>query len=163
MHYPQIHPQMVSVSFPRQLHSSSLGPEPCWSWILAKRRGLQTFCLSYYVVAIRRHCDHSNSYTGKHLIGALFTLVKDKAVIIMEESRQVWNWSSSWELYMRLHTQAASRERKGLKWDFKHGAGEMAQQLRALTALLEVLSSSPSNTWWLTTICNGIRCPLWCG
>jgi hypothetical protein len=34
----------------------------------------------------------------------------------------------------------------------------MAQQLRALTALLEGLNSIPS--WWLTTICNGIGCPL---
>jgi hypothetical protein len=38
--------------------------------------------------------------------------------------------------------------------------GEMAQQLRALTALPEVLSSIPSITWWLTTTCNGIWCPL---
>jgi hypothetical protein len=36
------------------------------------------------------------------------------------------------------------------------GAGEMAQQLRALTALLKVLSSNPATTWWLTTICNEI-------
>jgi hypothetical protein len=36
------------------------------------------------------------------------------------------------------------------------GTGEMAQQLRALTALPEVLSSIPKTTWWLTTICNGI-------
>jgi len=39
-------------------------------------------------------------------------------------------------------------------------AEEMAQRLRALTALPKVLSSIPSNTWWLTTICNEIRCPL---
>jgi hypothetical protein len=32
------------------------------------------------------------------------------------------------------------------------GAGEMAQQLRAVTAFLEVLSSNPTTTWWLTTI-----------
>jgi len=32
------------------------------------------------------------------------------------------------------------------------GAGEMAQWLRALTALPEV----PATTWWLTTICNAI-------
>jgi hypothetical protein len=37
------------------------------------------------------------------------------------------------------------------------GAGEMAQWLRALTALPEVLSSIPSTTtWWLTTTCKGI-------
>jgi hypothetical protein len=41
-----------------------------------------------------------------------------------------------------------------------HGAGEMAQQLRALTALPEALISIPSGTWWLTTICNEIQCPL---
>jgi hypothetical protein len=34
-----------------------------------------------------------------------------------------------------------------LKWD--SGAGEMAGQVRAPTALPKVLSS-----WWLTTICN---------
>jgi len=36
------------------------------------------------------------------------------------------------------------------------GAGEMAQRLRALTALPEVLSSIPATTWWLTTICNEV-------
>jgi hypothetical protein len=36
----------------------------------------------------------------------------------------------------------------------KAGAGEMAQQLRALTALLKVLSSNLSNHMVLTTICN---------
>jgi hypothetical protein len=36
------------------------------------------------------------------------------------------------------------------------GAGEMAQQLRALTALPEVLIQILATTWWLTTICNGI-------
>jgi hypothetical protein len=35
----------------------------------------------------------------------------------------------------------------------RSGAGEMAQQLRALTALPEVLSSVLSS-WWLTAICN---------
>jgi hypothetical protein len=35
--------------------------------------------------------------------------------------------------------------------------GEMAQWLRALTALPKVLSSNPRNyRWWLTTICNEI-------
>jgi predicted ferric reductase len=33
---------------------------------------------------------------------------------------------------------------------------EMAQWLRALTALLEVLSLIPATTCWLTTICNEI-------
>jgi hypothetical protein len=53
------------------------------------------------------------------------------------------------------------------------GAGEMAQRLRALTALPEVLSSNPSNhmvaliftcmlwhVYTCTCICNGIWCPL---
>jgi hypothetical protein len=43
------------------------------------------------------------------------------------------------------------------------GVGEKAQQLRASTALLKVVSSNPSNfisTWWLTTICNKIGYPL---
>jgi hypothetical protein len=39
-------------------------------------------------------------------------------------------------------------------------AGEMAQGLRALTALPEVLSPIPATKWWLTTICNGVWCPL---
>jgi hypothetical protein len=42
---------------------------------------------------------------------------------------------------------------------FTEGVGEMAQRLRALTALLKVLSSSswfPATTWWLTTIRNEI-------
>jgi hypothetical protein len=36
------------------------------------------------------------------------------------------------------------------------GAGKIAQQVRALTALPKVLSSNPSNPWWLTTTCNEI-------
>jgi hypothetical protein len=39
-------------------------------------------------------------------------------------------------------------------------AGKLAQLLRALAALPEVLSSSPSNHMGLTTICNEVRCPL---
>jgi hypothetical protein len=39
-------------------------------------------------------------------------------------------------------------------------AGEMAQWLRALTALPEVLSSILATIRWLTTICNGIQYPL---
>ena len=38
--------------------------------------------------------------------------------------------------------------------------GEMAQWLRALTALPEALIQFPAPTWWLTTICNGIWCTL---
>jgi hypothetical protein len=34
--------------------------------------------------------------------------------------------------------------------------GEMAQRVTALTALLKVLSSNPTPTWWLTTTCNKI-------
>jgi hypothetical protein len=36
----------------------------------------------------------------------------------------------------------------------QHRADEMAQVLGALTALLEVMSSNPSTTWWLTTFHN---------
>jgi hypothetical protein len=39
-------------------------------------------------------------------------------------------------------------------------AGEMAQRLRALAALPEVLSSIPSNYMVATTICKGIKCLL---
>ena len=45
-------------------------------------------------------------------------------------------------------------------------AGEMAQWLRALTALLKVPSSNPETTWWLTMrsdalfwgICRQLQC-----
>ncbi|CAO2608103.1 hypothetical protein LEMLEM_LOCUS13659 [Lemmus lemmus] len=40
------------------------------------------------------------------------------------------------------------------------GAGEIAQRLRALAALPDVLIQFPATTWWLTTICNEIWCPL---
>ena len=40
------------------------------------------------------------------------------------------------------------------------GAGEMAQQVRAPTALQKVLSSNPETTWWLTTIHNDAL--FWC-
>jgi hypothetical protein len=39
-------------------------------------------------------------------------------------------------------------------------AGEMAQRLKALTALPGVLSSIPSKHMRLTTICNVVRCLL---
>ena len=39
-------------------------------------------------------------------------------------------------------------------------AGGMAQRVTALTALLKVLSSNPTPTWWLTTTCNKIWRPL---
>jgi hypothetical protein len=35
----------------------------------------------------------------------------------------------------------------------------MDQQLGAVTALPEVLSSNLTTTWWLTTICNGDPIP----
>jgi hypothetical protein len=35
-------------------------------------------------------------------------------------------------------------------------AGEMAQRVKALTAVPKVLVQIPATTWWLTTICNGI-------
>ena len=41
-----------------------------------------------------------------------------------------------------------------------YGPREMAQRFRAPTALPEVLSSIPSNQWWLTTTCNEVWCPL---
>jgi hypothetical protein len=44
-----------------------------------------------------------------------------------------------------------------------HGAGEMVQRVRALTALPERSQVQfPATTWWLTTIYNGTRCLLWC-
>ena len=43
----------------------------------------------------------------------------------------------------------------------QQGAGDMAQWLRALTVFPEVPEfNSQATTWWLTTICNRIRCPL---
>ena len=45
-------------------------------------------------------------------------------------------------------------------WKCTVGAGEMAQRLRALTALPKVLSSNAATTWWLTTIPNEIWLPL---
>lgn len=38
------------------------------------------------------------------------------------------------------------------------GAGEMAQWLRALAAVLENMGSIPSMNWQLTTVCN---CSYW--
>jgi hypothetical protein len=40
-------------------------------------------------------------------------------------------------------------------------AGEMAHQLRAVTALLEDLSSIPNSHRWLTTICNEAGALFW--
>jgi len=48
---------------------------------------------------------------------------------------------------------------KSLK-EIQARAGEMSQQLRALNALPEVLSSIPAITWCLTTACNRIQYPI---
>jgi hypothetical protein len=50
-----------------------------------------------------------------------------------------WSWSS-WPVF----------NLRALASNVAQGFGEMAQWLRAI----------PSNTWWLTNICNGIWCPL---
>jgi hypothetical protein len=50
---------------------------------------------------------------------------------------------------------ATNRTQIGLNTERSYRAREMAQWLRALTAL-----QFPATTWWLTTICNGIQCPL---
>jgi len=52
--------------------------------------------------------------------------------------------------------QQKKKNKKQKNKKTKKRAGEMAQWLRALTALPEDLSSNPAITWWLTTICNGI-------
>ena len=60
----------------------------------------------------------------------------------------------------RKDEKKSGKKNKRLKKK-RGGAGEMAQWLRALTALPEVLSSIPSNSvQFCTTICNGIWCPL---
>jgi hypothetical protein len=48
------------------------------------------------------------------------------------------------------------KEEKEKEKEKRRRAGEMAQRLRALTALLKVLISIPSIHMVLTTICNGI-------
>jgi hypothetical protein len=76
-------------------------------------------------------------------------------------------WQGSWtldntdpyKLSSALQTQAAGQAHifiKTLRW----GTGEMAQGLRALTALPKVLIQIPATTWHLTTICNEIWCTL---
>jgi hypothetical protein len=42
----------------------------------------------------------------------------------------------------------------------KFMAGEMVQQLRAWLFFQRSWVQFPATTWWLTTICNGIWCPL---
>jgi hypothetical protein len=49
---------------------------------------------------------------------------------------------------MQMHLQVLGKA--------KTRDGEMAQRLRALAVLLEVLSQFLATTWWLTTICNEI-------
>ena len=52
---------------------------------------------------------------------------------------------------IKLGWKSQTKSRKSNK-----GAKEIAQGLRALTALPEVLSSIPATIWWLTIICNEI-------
>jgi hypothetical protein len=63
----------------------------------------------------------------------------------------------SYPMWIKHPCAAAFRYllKNGLDW-----AREMAQQWKALTVLPEVLSSISTTTWWLTTICNRIGCPL---
>jgi hypothetical protein len=54
----------------------------------------------------------------------------------------------------------SGKEVVALMFRVKQRAGKMAEQLRALSALPEVMGSIPSNHRWLTTICNEIWCSL---
>jgi hypothetical protein len=69
--------------------------------------------------------------------------------------RTTWHSSSrrcgGWAPQIRSDGEEGALLEKEDPW-----AGEMAQWLRALTALPEVLSSVPSSHMWLITICNGI-------
>jgi hypothetical protein len=83
-------------------------------------------------------------------------------------ARGTETWHSE-TMYYNPSTQEAARissymlawtteQKKKRRWNW---AREMAQWLRALTILPEVLSSIPSNHM-VAHICNGIRCLFWC-
>jgi hypothetical protein len=67
-----------------------------------------------------------------------------------------WVWGQDERQTDFLHKQDF---RNTLTHQVRNGevrAGEMAQRVRALTALPKVLSSNPATTWWITTIHNEI-------
>lgn len=43
-------------------------------------------CLSYCSVAMKRHCEHGNSYEKRHLIGGLLAISEVHPIIIMAGS-----------------------------------------------------------------------------
>jgi hypothetical protein len=68
-------------------------------------------------------------------------------------------WSTKWVPGQPgLYRETLPRKTKNNKKKF--GAGEMAQRVRAPTALLRSWVQIPATTWWLTTICNEIWRPL---
>lgn len=63
-------------------------------------------CLSEALVAVKGHCDHGNSFKGKHLIGT--GLRKFKGLV--QRFSSLLSWQETW--------QSAGR----------HGVGEVAQR-----------------------------------
>jgi protein-S-isoprenylcysteine O-methyltransferase Ste14 len=61
---------------------------------------------------------------------------------------------------MSFRTAKATQKFPVKKKNKTNGAREMAQWLKALAFLLEVLSSVPETTWWLTSIYDVICCLL---
>jgi hypothetical protein len=60
-------------------------------------------------IAVKRHREHSNSYKGKHLIGAGLQFKGFSLIIIMARnmvaSRQTWGWKSSLDFYIQILMQ----------------------------------------------------------
>jgi len=61
-----------------------------------------------FVVTSMRHHDHSNSYNGKHLNGAGFTVSEVQVIISTVKSmtlcRQTRCWGRSWDFYILILT-----------------------------------------------------------
>ena len=92
-----------------------------------------------------------------------------------KEQKGQWSarFSKWWRIFsvcnMKFKYPEASKDttsQRGKAHEFKkikickYRTGEMAQKLRALTALPEVLCSIRATTWQFKTICNGTWCPL---
>lgn len=67
--------------------------------------------LSYYSVAMKRHLGQGNSYKSRNLSGSLLPVSEGQCIITMVGSTHSWHWSSSWELYILIHTHSSKKGR----------------------------------------------------
>jgi hypothetical protein len=69
-------------------------------------------CLSQCSIAGKRHHDHSNSYNGKHLIGACLQFQRFSLLSLCQRAWQHSGRHVIWELYIWIQRQQKERHYK---------------------------------------------------